>query len=415
MGMKIVDPRDGHGYRLINEIEFNGRLANMPTYEDIRLINSQENIKKLEILNDIPKESVAFTNDYNSLYNLPDLSVEESIVESTKPVQSSAIYNEFKNVKTVLEYTKNLAESNSESAYTNSEYYGQKTFYATTKFGFMTIKPISYERVEIATPEMLVIKAKPLFLDVDEIRLNENYRYATLKDLENDLVALKERVEELEGKITEIDALGERVNSLDERIKVIESDYVKHSEISDFVNHAEMEEAIKRHIQFDTTDVVEKDNKALVSSGGVWNAIQEIDTMQELHPYREILLYIAKKRKQLEYDVLHLLCSKMPRLMAVIMQVEIRESNGLRFVSEEGLTPEDWENLREVVDVRGKLFDFLSRIEIKTETGEDIRDLPLETGLELTEREVHDLKEFLPYKETLMVMLAAGKRTLNTL
>lgn len=248
MGMKIVDPRDGHGYRLINEVEFNGRLANMPTYEDIRLINSQENIKKLEILNDIPKESVAFTNDYNSLYNLPDLSVEESIVESTKPVQSSAIYNEFKNVKTVLEYTKNLAESNSESAYTNSEYYGQKTFYATTKFGFMTIKPISYERVEIATPEMLVIKAKPLFLDVDEIRLNENYRYATLKDLENDLVALKERVEELEGKITEIDALGERVNSLDERIKVIESDYVKHSEISDFVNHAEMEEAIKRHI-----------------------------------------------------------------------------------------------------------------------------------------------------------------------
>lgn len=67
--MRIVDPKDSKGRRLLHE----GDLKNIPTYEDIRILNSKEIIGKVEILHSIPPSSVAFTNDYNSLKNTPDI------------------------------------------------------------------------------------------------------------------------------------------------------------------------------------------------------------------------------------------------------------------------------------------------------------------------------------------------------
>lgn len=353
----------------------------MPTYEDIRLINSQENIKKLEILDKIPESSVAFTNDYNTLDNLPDLTVLESIEDSPKPVQSAAIYKELKEVNATLKYTKELAESNADAAYTNTEYYGNKTFYATTKFGFMSIKPISYELVEISAPNALDIKANPLILNSSDIHFSTSYPYTTMRDLQDAIIDLKERLELLEEAQGKIVALDDAIAALGKRVEYIESDYVKHEEIQDFVTKDEMDAAIRRHIAFDVTDVVKKDSEALVTSGGVWNAIDAIDTMQELHPYRDILLYMAEKRRDLEYDVLHLLCSKMPKMMAVLLQVEIKEKNDLATASnDEVLTPQDWHDLREVVDVHKKLFDFLSRIKVNDDEGNPVKDLPLESG-----------------------------------
>lgn len=73
--MKIVDPRDAKGRRLLHE----GELDNVPTYDDIRILNSKEILDKVEILHNIPPSSVAFTNDYASLVNKPDI---PSVVET---------------------------------------------------------------------------------------------------------------------------------------------------------------------------------------------------------------------------------------------------------------------------------------------------------------------------------------------
>lgn len=401
--MKIIDPRDGHGYRLINEKEFKSAIESVPTYEDIALINSQENIKKLEILQKIPAESVAFTNDYNSLDNLPDMSVLEEIEDSPKPVQSAAIHKALHDMNVTLQYTKELAESNADAAYTDSDYFGKKSFYGTTKFGALTINPVSSEKVEITSNSIVEVKANPLVLNT-QVLFGDDYPFVSLEQFMEVFDDWTTRVVEVE--------------SWDERIKALESDMIEvkatiatlatKDDIADFVTHDEMEESIKEHIAFDVTDKVEEGSKALVTSGGVYDAINGLDLLDDLKEYRDILVYMAKKRKRIEYDTLHLICSKMPSLMAILMQVEVREINHSNELSED-----DWYNLREIVDERVKLFAMLDRLNVVTEGGTPIQDLPLESGFEFTEREMHDLKELLEYKDVLFVLLSAGSNGLN--
>ena len=498
--MRIVDPKDSKGRRLLHE----GDLENIPTYEDIRILNSKEIIGKVEILHSIPPSSVAFTNDYNSLKNKPDIT--GAVRAGVTPVEER--------VKALEESALTMDDVTSASAtYTGEITFAKKLNPAggISMNGVLDIGYTGGERSKISSSLPLALDAPSIILPAN-INVPGDAHYTSYSNMAgqvsintDDIAHLKGRVTiveqavgkvepssevkpgaglvsadaiiafvgdnivKLKGEITPSPVLVPEaqyvtgsavVKYVDARVAemrtecipsevlepghahttsdaVIEYISIQRREIMDevatsltrFVDGPTLENRVKDFItaknleglatlkevddkisEYDKgkvfLDEVDEHSPLPVKSSGIWKALEATSGVFWINQYREILEHLLKDRRTLEYSTIHLLYSKSPTIMAVIQQMEVREDD--MGVSESKLTPEEWEMVRQVTDKRSQLEEFLSRTKVHNSSGQPVQDLPLYTGEVIREEEVKCIREMVPFKDALLVLLSGA-------
>lgn len=500
--MRIVDPRDKNGNRLLTEKD----LANTPTYEDIAVLNAKDIIRKVEKLHEISPDSVAFTNSYDSLEGRPDIGAMVAMQVDPVAARVEALENSELKREDILD---------ADNTFTGENRF-EKTLDAPAGLTMGGQFNINLENASfnIASSLPLSIKGAAITLDSATVATPKDANYRTLgaataqirlnaeeiETLKGRTSTLEEKVDALERALDipsgavvattamvetyvggQIDALkvqiapsgevkrealyvtgqavidycslltakikgdlapatevvpngphvdsnaiisyvsakctevldavheGEKAFTTASKVEEMLLPYAKTEDLDPFVNIEQVRGEIAAYDATKTVlDSVEETSAHPVKSSGIWAALQPLHALDELIPYKDILLRMARERKALEFSTVHLLYSKSPTLMAVLQQVHLedlqKDSGGL---PEDGFTPSEWEDIRKVADLRANLDSFFEKTKVGSIGGVPVEDKPLYTDETLHEGEVAAVRDILAYREVLFGLIAA--------